>query len=105
MNKRPLPISEIPRNSPPSLIFRLPKLRFHPAHRRYAGLRRPNTIPARVSVAFVAAAIRRALFVRNKTISLGSQRIDLKQVCIAAVVRRVDYNLKTVIELLTHVPA
>src|SRR5215472_11014419 len=44
---------------------------------RYAGFRRPDAVPARVSVSLVAAAILQPLFVGNEAISLGSQRIGL----------------------------
>src|SRR5207245_8030072 len=76
-----------------------------PALGRYPGLRRPNAIPARVSVSLVAAAILQPLLVRNEAVSLGSQRIGLKHVGVTPVVRRVDHDLKIVIELLTNVPA
>ena len=75
-----------------------------PALGRYPGLRRPNAIPARVSVSLVAAAILQPLLVRNEAVSLGSQRIGLKHVGVTPVVRRVDHNFEIVIELLTYVP-
>src|SRR6266699_1137039 len=63
-----------------------------PALGRYAGLRRPNAIPARVSVSLVAAAILQPLLICNEAISLGSQRIGLKHVGVAAIARRIDHN-------------
>src|SRR5438094_639992 len=59
------------------------------------GLRCPNAIPSGVIVLAFGAAL-----FRDQAVALGAERIDLKNVSVAAIVRRVDQNLEIVIQVL-----
>src|SRR5215469_3998712 len=73
-----------------------------PSLRGNACLGYPNAVPTGVPI---AAVILRRLFVSNQSIALRAERIELKHVSVAAVVRRIDHNFKVVVEFLTHIPA
>src|SRR5437667_10162933 len=69
-----------------------------PASAYDPGLRGPNTVPSGVIVLPFGAAL-----FSDEAVALGAQRIDLKNVGVAAIVRGVDQNLEIVIQVLRQV--
>src|SRR6266446_74593 len=71
-----------------------------PAQRSDARLGNPHAVPSGVAV---AAVILRRLFVSNQSVALRAERIELQYVGVAAVVGRINYNFKIIIEFLAHI--
>src|SRR5205085_536155 len=70
-----------------------------PAGGRLASGGSPHSIPSGIEIAASA------LFLHDQAVALRSQRVDLKDVSVAAVVRSVDDDLEIVIQILTEVAA